>query len=106
MPNRVVGRVLLLLAIAAAFAFGAQTGAFLVTDSPSYLDPARAWAQGRGLTEPSGVPLQGRLPAYPLVLGLVIRWLGEGPIAFTLLNVTLLVAGVLFVRQVPAAALA
>src|SRR3990172_10668769 len=64
-------------AIAIALAFGATTPASLVADSASYLDPARAWAGGWGLSEIDGPPPQGRLPAHPFALGLLIRLFGE-----------------------------
>lgn len=83
----------------AALTFGLRTPAFIVADSASYLDPARAWAGGWGLTEIDGRPLQGRLPAYPLALGWVIWWLGESPTAFTLLNVAFHVAAILAVHR-------
>lgn len=91
-------RILLAAAIVAALAFGATTPAFVVADSASYLDPARAWAGGRGLSEVDGRPLQGRLPAYPLALGLWVWLFGESRTALTLLNVVLHVLAVLAVH--------
>lgn len=85
-------------AIAIALAFGATTPASVVADSASYLDPARAWAGGWGLSEIDGRPLQGRLPAYPFALGLLIRLFGESRTAFTLLNVVFHLLAVLAVH--------
>jgi hypothetical protein len=81
---------------AGALAFALVFPAVVVDDSQSYLQPARAWAAGAGLQE-NGAPLQSRLPAYPLVLGALIRAGGDGPRLFGLANVSFLVGGMLLV---------
>jgi hypothetical protein len=81
---------------AGALAFALAFPALTVDDSLSYLGPARAWAAGAGLQE-TGVPLQSRLPAYPLVLGVLIRGFGEHPRLFGLANAAFLVASLLAV---------
>jgi hypothetical protein len=82
--------------VGGALAFALVFPALVVDDSPSYLGPARAWAAGEGLRE-NGAPLQSRLPAYPLVLGALIRAGGDDPRIFGLANVSFLVGGILLV---------
>jgi hypothetical protein len=90
------GTALLAAGAAGALAFALVFPALVVDDSLSYLAPARAWAAGAGLQE-GGTPLESRLPAYPLVLGALIRAGGEHQRLFGLANATFLVAGMLAV---------
>jgi hypothetical protein len=90
------GTAVLAAGAAGAMAFALVFPALVVDDSPSYLRPARAWAAGVGLQE-NGAPMQSRLPAYPLVLGVLIRAGGDDPRLFGLANASFLVAGMLLV---------
>src|SRR5262245_47314896 len=92
-------RWLLALAASAALGFGVAFPALSVDDTASYLEPARSWAAGHGLREADGRPLQYRLPAYPVALGLAIRVFGDSPRVFSLLNVAFHVLAVLLVRR-------
>ena len=90
------GLCVLVAGVAAALAFPLAWPALFVDDSPSYLVPARSWAAGHGLRE-GGQPLESRLPAYPLVLGLVIRAGGDDARWFGVANAVFHVAGMLLV---------
>ncbi len=96
--RRRLGSAAMALALLTCLAFPFVFPAVAVDDTPSYLDPAREWAAGRGLREAGGAPLQQRLPLYPLLLGSVIPIAGESPFAFGLLNVALHVLSILLVR--------
>ena len=87
---------MLVAGVAAALAFPFAWPALLVDDSSSYLAPARSWAAGDGLRE-GGRPLESRLPAYPFVLGLVIRAGGDDVRWFGVANAAFHVAGMLLV---------
>lgn len=89
----------LAIALLACFAFPLVFPVIAVDDTPSYLNPAREWAAGRGLREANGEPLQNRLPLYPLMLGCVIRIAGESPLGFGILNVALHATSILLVRS-------
>jgi 4-amino-4-deoxy-L-arabinose transferase-like glycosyltransferase len=91
---------LLAVGLLAVAGFAASAEPRFVDDSPGYLNPARAWASGRGLLEGNGEPLRYRLPAFPLALGILIRIAGESPRAFVLMNAAFLIAAALLVRQV------
>ncbi len=91
--------IVLTVAILICLAFPFVYPAVAVDDTPSYLNPAREWAAGRGLREASGEPLQQRLPLYPLLLGATIRTAGDSPIAFGLLNAALHALSILLVRS-------
>ena len=88
--------VALLLCLTFPFVFPALS----IDDSPSYLNPAREWAAGRGLREANAAPLQYRLPLYPLLLGSTLRIAGESPVAIGLLNALLHALSILLVRSV------
>jgi hypothetical protein len=90
------------LAIAAAVWFAVAWPCLEVDDSGTYLTPARSWSAGCGLVESGGRPLEYRLPAYPLALGVCILLFGDVPVVFSLLNVLCHVAAVLVVRCVVA----
>jgi len=92
-------RIALFLAVAVALVFGAAFPALLLPDSPLYLEPARSWARGDGLMEAPGRPLEGRLPAYPLLLGVILWTVGEHLRAIAVVQVLLHVAAMLLVRQ-------
>ncbi len=96
--SRHFGSVALALALLTCLAFPFVFPAVAVDDTPSYLNPAREWAAGRGLREGNGEPLQQRLPLYPLLLGITLRIAGESPLAFGLLNVALHALSILLVR--------
>ncbi len=85
--------------LAAVLAIGLALAcpAIEVDDSASYLTPARSWARGLGLREADGRPLEARLPAYPLFLGVVIRIAGERSALFSALQAVLHIAAVLLV---------
>lgn len=87
-------RALLALALGAAVAFALQLPAVIADDSALYLSPARAWAEGRGLIESPGRPLEYRLPAYPLFLGIGFRLFGESLRLVTLMNLACHIAAV------------
>jgi 4-amino-4-deoxy-L-arabinose transferase-like glycosyltransferase len=88
--------------IVAALAFGAFARPVTLPDSSTYLAPALSWAQGQGLMEAPGQPLQYRLPLYPLALGIVIRLFGESLRAMTLVNVAFHIAAMLLARALVA----
>ena len=90
------GLCVLVAGVAAALAFPLAWPALFVDDSASYLVPARSWAAGHGLRE-GGRPMESRLPAYPLVLGLVIRAGGDDARWFGVANAVFHVAGMLVV---------
>ena len=90
----------LVVALPLCLAFPFVFPALSIDDSPSYLNPAREWAAGRGLREADGAPLQYRLPLYPLLLGFTLRLAGESPIAIGVLNVMLHAMSVLLVLSV------
>jgi hypothetical protein len=90
------GLCVLVAGVAAALAFPLASPALLVDDSASYLVPARSWAAGDGLRE-GGRPLESRLPAYPLLLGLAIRAGGDEARWFGVANAAFHVAGMLIV---------
>ena len=92
---RLAARTALLSAIGVTLAFGLLVPVLSVDDSPSYLDPARAWAVGRGFGG-----MVERLPLYPFALGVAIWLFGEAPIIFSMLNVACHVGAVLVVRAV------
>ncbi len=96
--SRHLGTVGLTLAMLTCLAFPFAFPAVAVDDTPSYLNPAREWAVGRGLSEANGEPLQNRLPLYPLLLGVTLRIAGESPIAIGLLNVALHALSIFLVR--------
>jgi hypothetical protein len=89
----------LLACAAVALAFALLCPALQVDDSSGYLGPARSLAAGHGLRESDGSPIQQRLPAYPLALGVAIAVLGDGPHTPGLLNVACLIGAVLLVRR-------
>jgi 4-amino-4-deoxy-L-arabinose transferase-like glycosyltransferase len=89
----------LIAAVVVACGFGLTFPALVLPDSPTYLEPARSWARGDGLMEAPGQPLQYRLPAYPLLLGLVIRAFGDSLHAITMVQVLLHVGAMLLARQ-------
>ncbi len=93
------GRFALIAAVLVACGFGAAFPALVLPDSPTYLEPARSWARGDGLMEAPGQPLQYRLPAYPLLLGFVIRAFGDSLHAITMVQVLLHVGAMLLARQ-------
>jgi hypothetical protein len=92
------GLCVLVAGLAAALAFPLAWPTLLVDDSSSYLVPARSWAAGDGLQE-GGRPLESRLPAYPFVLGLVIRAGGDDVRWFGVANAAFHVAGMLLVAS-------
>lgn len=98
--TRILGYVALALALLICLAFPFVFPAISVDDSPSYLNPAREWAAGRGLSQADGTPLQYRLPLYPLLLGFTLRFAGDSPIAIGFLNVALHATSVLLVLSV------
>ena len=93
------GRVALVAAVAAALTFGLSFPAVEFPDTPSYMEPARAWARGDGLLESPGRPLEYRLPMFPWMLGLILRLAGESPSAITVVQVLLHVGAMLLVRE-------
>lgn len=97
----VTARLLLGAALVGVLTFALHFPVLAVDDSPSYLEPARAWARGEGLVQ-NGRPMETRLPAYPLALGLLIRLFGGSARVFTLFQAGCHVLAVLVVRAVVA----
>lgn len=98
--SRYLGRASLVAGMLVCFAFPFFFPALSIDDSSSYLNPAREWAAGRGLREGNGAPLQYRLPAYPLLLGLTFRIAGESPLAIGVLNAVLHALSIFLVLKV------
>lgn len=96
--GRYLGSAALLVGLLICLAFPIAFPALETDDTPSYLNPAREWASGRGLAEGNGAPLEQRLPLYPLLLGITLRIVGDSPLAIGILNVFLHVLSVLLVR--------
>lgn len=97
---RLAARGAFLSCLGVALGWGLLVPALSVDDSPSYTEPARSFAEGRGLALSAGQPMVSRLPLYPVALGLAIRLFGDGGILPGALNAAFHVLSVLVVRRV------